>query len=282
MNNLMQEFPLMVGNIIDHAARYHPNRKIISRTVEGPIETTNWTKVRHNALKLTKALLNEKFKSIPLKRGGYYPLDYHKKFFLHINRFPYKEIQKHIDIFGGIYYMNNFITLDGIGLVHFYKSKKAKRLIISITKNNEIKVAVPIRIDLNKAVDFAQSKINWIKKTQDKISKKIIITNNHYCRSDAKKILVRRLNEISNDTGLSYNKVSIRNQKTRWGSCSSLNNISLNIKLIALPPRLMDYVIFHELVHTVERNHSKKFWNLLNKYLPKSNQLNKELNNYAI
>lgn len=178
--------------------------------------------------------------------------------------------------------MNNFITLDGIGLVHFYKSKKAKRLIISITKNNEIKVAVPIRIDLNKAVDFAQSKINWIKKTQDKISKKIIITNNHYCRSDAKKILVRRLNEISNDTGLSYNKVSIRNQKTRWGSCSSLNNISLNIKLIALPPRLMDYVIFHELVHTVERNHSKKFWNLLNNYLPKSNQLNKELNNYAI
>ena len=178
--------------------------------------------------------------------------------------------------------MNNFITLDGIGLVHFYTSKKAKRLIISIKKNNEIKVAVPIHINLNKAVDFAQSKINWIKKTQDKISKKIIITNNDYCKSYAKKILVERLNEISNDTGLSYNKVSIRNQKTRWGSCSSLNNISLNIKLIALPPRLMDYVIFHELVHTVERNHSKNFWNLLNKYLPKSNQLNKELNNYAI
>ena len=59
--------------------------------------------------------------------------------------------------------MNNFITLDGIGLVHFYKSKKAKRLIISISKNNEIKVAVPIRIDLNKAVDFAQSKKDWIK-----------------------------------------------------------------------------------------------------------------------
>ena len=59
---------------------------------------------------LTKALSNEKSKSLPLKRGGYYPMDYHKKFFLNINQFPYKEIQKHIDIFGGIYYMNNFIT----------------------------------------------------------------------------------------------------------------------------------------------------------------------------
>ncbi len=57
MNNLMQEFPLMVGNIIDHAARYHPNRKIISRSVEGPIITTNWFNIREKALKLTKALL---------------------------------------------------------------------------------------------------------------------------------------------------------------------------------------------------------------------------------
>ncbi len=58
MNNLMQEFPLMVGNIIDHAARYHPNRKIICRTVEGPIVISSWLEIRTKALKLTKALLN--------------------------------------------------------------------------------------------------------------------------------------------------------------------------------------------------------------------------------
>ena len=57
MNNLMQEFPLMVGNIIDHAARFHPDRQIISRTVEGPIIQTSWKEIRTKALKLVKALL---------------------------------------------------------------------------------------------------------------------------------------------------------------------------------------------------------------------------------
>ena len=57
MDNLMQEFPLRVGNIIDHAARYHPDREVISRSIEGPINHTNWKEIRYRALKLAKALL---------------------------------------------------------------------------------------------------------------------------------------------------------------------------------------------------------------------------------
>jgi len=174
------------------------------------------------------------------------------------------------------------INLNEIGFVHIYSSKRAKRIVIYVKKNNEIKVAVPFDVSLNKAKEYVLSKINWIKKTQNKLSKKIILNHNNFNKSLAEKILIKRLDKISNDTGLVYNKVSIRNQKTRWGSCSSLNNINLNINLINLPLRLIDYVILHELVHTIEKNHSDKFWNLLNTYLPDSKNINKELSNYVL
>ena len=178
--------------------------------------------------------------------------------------------------------MVKYINLNGIGVVSMYSSNRAKRIIIYIRKNNEVRVAIPKNINIDNAKEFVLSKTNWIKKTQKKISKKIVLDYSNINKKLAKKILIERLNKISIDTGLLYNKVSIKNQKTRWGSCSSLNNINLNINLINLPLRLIDYVIFHELVHTIEKNHSRKFWNLLNKYLPEAQNLNKELNNYAI
>jgi len=171
--------------------------------------------------------------------------------------------------------------LSDIGEVSFYSSKKAKNLIINIKNNNQIKVAVPLNVSFDEAVKFTLSKSKWIKNTQLKLSKKIILHDN-YDKNLARKMLIDRLIKISKKTGLSFNKVSIRNQKTRWGSCSFANNISLNIKLINLPEKLIDYVIYHELVHTVEKNHSRNFWNLLNHYLPESKKLNKELNNYVI
>tara|TARA_B100000941_G_scaffold36922_1_gene21935 strand:- start:144 stop:677 length:534 start_codon:yes stop_codon:yes gene_type:complete len=171
--------------------------------------------------------------------------------------------------------------LSDIGKVTFYSSKKAKNLIINIKKNNQIKVAVPLNVSFDQAVKFTLSKSKWIKNTQLKLSQKIILHDN-YDKNLARKMLIDRLIKISEKTGLPFNKVSIRNQKTRWGSCSFANNISLNIKLINLPEKLIDYVIYHELVHTVEKNHSSNFWNLLNHYLPESKKLNKELNNYVI
>ena len=170
------------------------------------------------------------------------------------------------------------VSLDNIGVVHFYSSNKAKRVIIYVKKNNKIKVAVPLGVSFNKAKEFVLSKSIWIKRSQKKISKKIVFNNSDIDKKLAKIILIKRLNKISLNTGLSYNKVSIRHQKTRWGSCSSNNNINL----INLPLKLIDYVILHELVHTVEKNHSTNFWNLLNTYLPNAKNLNRELDKYAL
>jgi len=78
-------------------------------------------------------------------------------------------------------------------------------------------------------------------------------------------------------------KYSIRNQKTRWGSCSNLNNINLNINLVSLTQDLMDYVILHELLHTKIKNHSKKFWAQLDKYVGgKAKYLDKRLKKHRL
>ncbi len=77
------------------------------------------------------------------------------------------------------------------------------------------------------------------------------------------RIISERLPVIAARTGLSHNKVSIKRQSSRWASCSKKRNLNFNLLLAAAPVQVIDYVIVHELVHTVELNHSKKFWELV-------------------
>jgi len=101
-------------------------------------------------------------------------------------------------------------------------------------------------------------------------------------RIEAKAYLPKRTNELAAKHGFSLNKVSVKKASTRWGSCSPENNISLNLQLMRLPGELADYVILHELVHTVEKNHQKSFWKLLERVVPGAKKLDKELNNYNL
>jgi predicted metal-dependent hydrolase len=101
-------------------------------------------------------------------------------------------------------------------------------------------------------------------------------------RKEAKKYLPVRLSEISRKHHLPFNKVVIKSNRTRWGSCSHKNNINLSLHLMRLPDHLVDYVLMHELVHTVHKNHSKKFWKELEKLEPEAKSLDKELKDYRI
>jgi predicted metal-dependent hydrolase len=83
-------------------------------------------------------------------------------------------------------------------------------------------------------------------------------------RFEAKKILPPRLSELAKHYNFTYQKVTIRNNKRNWGSCSSINNISLNLQMMKLPYELIDYILLHELVHTEIKNHSARFWEKLN------------------
>jgi predicted metal-dependent hydrolase len=93
----------------------------------------------------------------------------------------------------------------------------------------------------------------------------------------ARKVLVKRTHQLAAANGFKVNKAGVRRQTSRWGSCSGKGNISLNYKLLKYPQEIIDYVIFHELCHLIEMNHSEKFWKLVGKYVPDYKLLRKKL-----
>ena len=93
----------------------------------------------------------------------------------------------------------------------------------------------------------------------------------------AKRLLPQRLEHLSSETGLDYRSCTIKKLKSRWGACDSFKNISLNSYLVQLDWELIDYVIYHELAHTVHAHHQKSFWDLVNEICPDYKRLRKSL-----
>ena len=100
---------------------------------------------------------------------------------------------------------------------------------------------------------------------------------NAWLKHHGKKYLTERALLLSGRYDFRINRIKIRNQKTRWGSCSSKGNISLNYRLMKYRKEIIDYVIIHELCHLKEMNHSKKFWKLVEQFVPDYKDLKKEL-----
>lgn len=177
-----------------------------------------------------------------------------------------------------------YITLEEIGNVYFRKSSKAKRVIISVKASDSIKVTVPRYISFRKAESFVIAKKEWIKKHQASIDNKFDISNRFdTISSNEQQNLINRTKFLAEKYGFTFNKVTIKKMTSRWGSCSSKNNISLNLGLVLLPKELQDYVILHELVHTNIKDHSVNFWDKLNMLMPNAKKLNRQLNkNYKL
>lgn len=107
---------------------------------------------------------------------------------------------------------------------------------------------------------------------EQKLAPANVIDSNTWAKQYARQYLSQRLDELANEHGFTYQKISIRNQKTRWGSCSAQGNISLNWRLVQMPKWVCDYVLIHELAHTVHMNHSKAFWQAVADCMPEYKQ----------
>jgi predicted metal-dependent hydrolase len=186
--------------------------------------------------------------------------------------------------------MNKNVTLDieKVGEVLFVTSHRARRLTISIRPPHNVRVAVPRGTSFSTARKFVLAKSGFIRKHLDKFKRMerryyvLLEKSKTVDKIKAGQLLKNKLAELAKIHGYSYGRVFIRNQKTRWGSCSGKNNINLNLYLVLLPVRIRDYVMLHELVHTRVKNHQKAFWDELSRIVPDAKHLDKKLRTYKI
>lgn len=100
-------------------------------------------------------------------------------------------------------------------------------------------------------------------------------------RAEARRFILKRLEEINKSGRFKYNRIFVRNQKTKWGNCSSKKNLSFNWRLIMTPLFVLDYLIYHELIHLEVMNHSKEYWLRLSLVYPDYKEANKWLKQYG-
>ena len=182
---------------------------------------------------------------------------------------------------------STIVEIPPVGPVIIVKSQRAKHLRITVKPDQTVRLTIPRGEHVDRATRFLHSKISWITKQQHRLSKlentQTNLPHPKINKPEAINTLICRLDELAKIHNFIYARASIRNQKTKWGSCSAKNNISLNINLVRLPDELRNYVILHELVHTRIKNHSKKFWAELDKFVGGSaKELSKKLRKFRL
>lgn len=153
------------------------------------------------------------------------------------------------------------------------------------TKHHKLDLRKTNRINIS--VRISQGKINVISPIELntnslEVQTAIRVGIERALKVEAKQYIPDKVEILAEQFNLTYNKLTLKNIKSRWGSCSRKNNINLSIHLMRLPDHLIDYVILHELVHTVHHNHSKHFWAMLDKVTGSAKSLDKELRKYRI
>ena len=162
---------------------------------------------------------------------------------------------------------------------------------VTVIRSNRKTVAIQVNSDLSVTVraprsasekdieEILKRKEAWISKHIEKIKKtkerleaesteKLTREKVIALAEEALKVIPARVEYFAKVIGVTYGKITIRNQKTRWGSCSSKGNLNFNCLLMLAPPEVLDYVVVHELCHRKQMNHSKAFWSEVEKVLP--------------
>ena len=167
------------------------------------------------------------------------------------------------------------------------KSRRAKRLRIAICQSGEIVVTKPFWLPQFYVDRFLAEKKDWIMgkinaKKEKKEEGEIRVPRRHRkaylkYKEQARELVHRSLDKYNVVYNYKYKDVRIKNQKTRWGSCSQSGNLNFSYRLVYMPVRMAEYIVVHELCHIGQLNHSKKFWALVAMTFPDYKIIEKQL-----
>lgn len=174
------------------------------------------------------------------------------------------------------------------------ESTRAKRLSITVHPDGQVIVTKPMRVSVQRAERFVEMQREWIMRAQKRLMAHVARTGTRIPIStprkgtkaykdavrDARALVTTELTTLSQKHGFAYRRVSIRDQKTRWGSCSARGDLSFSYRIIYLPQPLQEYILVHELCHTRELNHSPQFWKEVSCIVPDWQARRRELQRY--
>ena len=156
-----------------------------------------------------------------------------------------------------------------------------KTIAIEVSPDGGVTVRAPNRCSRAAAEEYVQKNREWIRRTQAQLQNRAREQKDYrerlpeWTKEDyqkhwelARQVLQRRAEYYARQMQVSYGRVAVKDQKTRWGSCSAKGNLNFNWRLILAPGEVLDYVVVHELAHRREMNHSVRFWNLVESVLP--------------
>ena len=161
-------------------------------------------------------------------------------------------------------------------IVSIIRSRR-KTMSLEIGRDLKVIVRVPLGASRREIETFVHSKEDWIRKSLDKMKaraaaapagERLSMEEIRELASRAMEWFPGRVAHFAPLVGVTYGRITVRNQKTRWGSCSSAGNLNFNCLLMLAPEEIRDYVIVHELCHRLEMNHSARFWREVGRVLP--------------
>lgn len=172
--------------------------------------------------------------------------------------------------------------------MEFVRHAKARRYLLRVRADGTVRVTIPRRGSKREAIEFYEQHLTWVATQRARVAllrtqmpAELPVEEQRRLRRKAVQELPARLHELAARVGLTVRKVSVRDQKHRWGSCSTSGLICLNWRLVTMPDWVRDYVIYHELMHLKRMDHSPAFWALVAEVCPNFRDARRWLRKHA-